>query len=199
MAQYSNTTAMNTISQSILPSSPIRNVPVRQSARRQAGDTARLIAACNESYLGISTKLSADGKVDFVAFATPGQIFVVSSDADSRLGLLPSDQEFASILLGTTCILIGFDMGKMALRIHRDVGLPVSGIDLSTLFSPNTRDPWRPAKFIATKVFRLVNKFEVDSLWSSTAEQGIRDVCLRAWLSAWCVYTPLVVFLRLMF
>jgi hypothetical protein len=159
---------------------------VRQSTRRQAGDTARLLAACNENYLGISTNLSTDGKIDFVAFATPAQIFVISFDADSRLGLLPSDQEFTSLLLGMTCILIGFDMGKLALRIHRDMGLPVSGIDLSTLFSPNTRDPWRPGKFIATKVSGLVKQFEVDSLWIS-AEKGTRDVCLRAWLSAWCV------------
>ena len=185
---------MNTISQSLLPSSPIRNIPVRYSTRQQADGTARLLEACNQSYMGVATKQYADGKVEMIAFATPGEVFVISVEADNRPGLLPSDQSFGLLLLSTAGILVGFDMGKLALRLHRDLKLPTRGIDLSTLFAQNTRDPWRPSKFIGTKVSPLVNKFEVDNLWNSASEQGSRNVCLRAWLAAWCVsvYHPLI-------
>jgi hypothetical protein len=180
---------MNTISQSLLPSSPLRNIPVRRSTLRHAGDIARLLEACNESYLGVSTEQSANGKVDLVAFATPDEVFVISVDANNHLGLLISDKSFGLLLLGTAGVLIGFDMAKLALRLHRDLKVPVCGIDLSTLFAPNTRDPWRPSKFIGTKVSPVINKFEVDNLWNSVSEHGsIRNVYLRAWLSAWCVY-----------
>jgi hypothetical protein len=195
---------MNTIPQSLLPSSPIRNVPVRHSPRRQAGDTARLLEDwCSkhdkpgQRYIGISTTQSADGKVEWVAFATPDEVFVISLGADIHLGLLPSDQSFEHILSGAFGRLTGFEMGKLALRLHRDLKLPVRGIDLSTLFSQNTRDPWRPSKFIGTKVSPSINKFEVDNLWNPASEQGSRNVCLRAWLSAQWYVCMLFIFLCL--
>ena len=175
---------MHTISQSFLPSSPVRNILVRQSNRRQAGDTARLLEACKQDYIGVATKQSSDGIVEWVAFATPDEVFVISVEADYRSGLLPSDESFGRLLLGMAGRLIGFDMAKLALRLHRDLKLPVCGIDLSTLFSP-TREPWLPSQFIKSKVSRLINKFEVDNLWNSADEQGSKNVCLRAWLSVW--------------
>jgi hypothetical protein len=178
---------MHTISQSLLPSSPIQNIPVRQSNRRQAGDTARLLEACKQDYIGVSTKQSSDGRVEWVAFATPDEVFAISVEADYRSGLLPSDESFGRLLLGMAGHLIGFDMAKLALRLHRDLKLPVCGIDLSTLFSP-AREPCQlPSQFIKSKVSRLINRFDVDNLWNSADEQGNRNVCLRAWLSAWCV------------
>lgn len=177
---------MNTILQTLLPSSAVRNIPVRQTNRRQAGSTAHLLEACKQDYLGVATTLSADGRVEWVAFATPDEVFVISVEADYHLGLLPSDESFGRLLLGMAGHLIGFDMAKLALRLHRDLKLPVCGIDLSTLFS-STREPWRPSQFVKSKVSHLINKFEVDNLWNSANEQGNRNVCLRAWLSAWCV------------
>ena len=181
---------MNTVSQSILPSSStrLRDIPVRYSNRRQAGDTARLLEAFDQKYIGLSTEQSADGKVALIAFATPCEIFVISVETDKPLGLLPSDHYFESLLLGTSTCLVGFEMAKLGLRLHRDLKIPVRGIDLSTLFSPNTRDPWRPSKFIESKISPLTDKakFDTDNLWNSASDQGNRNVCLRAWLSAWC-------------
>jgi regulator of nonsense transcripts 1 len=122
---------------------------------------------------------------------------VISVEADSYLGLLPSDDSFGRLLLGTAGLLVGFDMAKLALRLHRDLKLPVLGIDLSTLFSKNTREPWRPSQFINAKVSPSINKFQVDNLWNSANEQGNRNVCLRAWLSAWYVLVKFLVLIYL--
>lgn len=178
---------MNKISQSVLPSSPIQNIPVRQSTRRQAGNTARLIEACNQNYIGVATKQSTDGQVELVAFATPGEVFVISVEPGNHQGLI--DQSFRLLLLGKAGLLVGFDMAKLALRLHRDLKLPVCGFDLSTLFA-NTRDPWPPSKFIGRKVSPSINKFDVDNLWNSASEEGSRNVCLRAWLSACAAAAP---------
>ena len=161
----------------------LREIPVRPFTRRGAGDATRHLQECNEHCFGVAIRQSDNGFVDSLALATTRQVFVISVEADSSRGIYLSDQPFRNLLEGGAGILVGFEMAKIALHLRRDLGLNVNGVDLSTLFSPDTRKPWRPSQVLAKALSRSVSIFEVDGLWNSGAEQGTRTLCLRAWVS----------------
>jgi len=76
-------------------------------------------------------------------------------------------------------------MAHVALHIFRDLKQHLQGIDLSTLLSSSAGKPWQPSKFVAQKLYYDIRKADIDRLWEGDPECGFREVCLRAWLSAW--------------
>ena len=59
------------------------------------------------------------------------------------------------------------------------------GIDLSTLFSPNIREPHGPSRVIAEFVDRSVDRFEIEKLWMDMNGSAESDTVLQPWLAAW--------------
>jgi hypothetical protein len=177
--------SMNSISQDlILTSDALPTIPVRQFTRRHAGVAARLIAGLDALSLGISIKQSASGTVELLALATRNEICLISLQSDSRSGLLPFDEPFEKLLRGDSRTIVGFGMARMAVHLFRGLQYRVRGVDLSTLCSGSTRNTWRPSKLVVDKLSQAVNQSALDNLWDRNDMQGIKDVCLRAWISA---------------
>jgi hypothetical protein len=175
---------MNEISQSLIPNLP-RTIPVRLFTRRQAGNAAEILESRGDAFLGLGVSLSRAGEVQHLAVATPKEILVIAAEVD-RSCLLPHDKPFQNLLASnTSSTLVGFEMARLAIHLSRDLKTAVCGIDLSTLCTSNTREPWRPSKLVSIKLCPTAKGFEIDSLWFGNAEKDHREVCLRAWISAW--------------
>ncbi|KAF5376648.1 hypothetical protein D9615_007819 [Tricholomella constricta] len=181
------------VTQKILLNRP-KNIPVYTFSRRHAGMAAedilrRLQDSIDQQYLGLAMKRSSSGRVALLALARVDEVFLISVDADRPPGLLPRDEPFQRLLRGESCGIVGFDLPRIAIRIAHDMGLRVRGIDLSTAFAADTRNPLRPSKVVTDKVSSQIGAGVVDDLWSDDHEAtNHREVCLRAWLAV-CVAT----------
>jgi len=144
--------------------------------------------------IGIAYHISQTGKVDFICLSNLTHAFIISLDSTARAG---PGKAFAALLsesievTATSSItpfpfcLVGFGMAKVAIQVSQATCMRVSGIDLSTLCSPNTREPWSASKFIAEKVENGVDRFKVASLWTGDEGSAERNTALQAWLAAW--------------
>lgn len=177
---------MNSITQSLIPTTSLpRSIKVHNFSRRQAGNAAKIAEAAGEPFLGLAVSLSTTGEVGFIAVATSKEVFLIAAEVNNSF-LLLNDKPFKDLLSGETGnALVGFEMARLAIQVGRDLKTAVCGIDLSTLCSPNTREPWRPGEFVGKKVCASAKPFEIDQVWRGSLEKDNRDVCLRAWISAW--------------
>jgi hypothetical protein len=170
--------AMDCIKQNIIPTSPA-NITIRHFRRRQTGEAFRQLLTMEPGIiLGLSIRLSADGTVDLLALATSREIFKLELDSSSK----NSSLDLSSALDHAT--LVAFEMAPVAVHIHRSSQQHVRGVDLSTLLSPSSRQPWKPSTFVERKLCSFAQALDIDRLWESNQEDGFREVCLRAWLSA---------------
>lgn len=172
---------MDSVRQSLIPT--LRStIPVHHFRHRQVDLMAEKLSGANP--VGLSIRLSSTGVLDFLALATSNEVCLLKFEA----GKLPlSELNLSSILDGFT--LVAFEMAQLALHIHRCLQQHVRGVDLSTLLSSSTKQPWRPSKFVEIKLCYDCRKLEIDQLWDGDSEYGFREVCLRAWLSARSVFT----------
>ncbi|KAI0644849.1 P-loop containing nucleoside triphosphate hydrolase protein [Trametes meyenii] len=181
---------MRHIGQSLISSYLGRDVPniifVHQLSLADLGPlTARLEGSAAPT-CGIALHVSKDSDaIGAVAFATSTEVFYISPTdpvASSRAGTARTGRSnLARILDGSLAILAGFGMARLALHLHHQWGLPVHGVDLSTLFTPSTRNPDSAAEFASRRIHPSVNKGKIHAVWYG---DNVDDVCLRAWLSA---------------
>lgn len=126
------------------------------------------------SVLGISVQSSGDA----FAFATKERVYLL----DFTNSLTPNYECLQDLFSCETCPLAAFNMARLALQIYNVLGFHCIGVDLGTLVSPPTQNAWPPSTFICNRIDPNVNQHVVNSVWFGTEE---RDLCLRAWLSAW--------------
>ncbi|KAG6824710.1 hypothetical protein H0H92_006077 [Tricholoma furcatifolium] len=177
--------AVDTLPQKILPSHP-PTIPWRSFNRRDTRTAVDAISARlgdEESYVGLSLLLNSSGAVEYLALATTREVLVISLECEK--GLLVNDKSFEDLLASDfgKFTLVGFRMGHLAFHVACHLRLRVRGIDLSTTFG-DTFNPLSPQAVVKAKIFSGVDVSSVDALW--LGEQH-RDLCLRAWLSAWWV------------
>ena len=72
-------------------------------------------------------------------------------------------------------------MARAALLVHRQFGVHVRGVDLSTMHDGSPREQ-QSAADLARKLWGTVRAQGILSLWWRHSN---KDLCLRAWLSAW--------------
>ena len=165
---------------------------MRKFSRRHAGEAVRLLLRLTDlpdgHYLpiGIALQQSSTGSVEAAVLATTLTAFVIFFD---ERGDFPMDKPFED-LFKNSCQdfdlhLVGFGMAHMAVHVHNATSFYVQGVDLSTSFSPDARQSWHPAKVVAHRSSLKVEPGRINGLWNG--EDGMEQVCCRAWLSAWCV------------
>lgn len=175
------------VAQMVLPFYP-RLLPVRQFHRRHMGEATRLLKDSEEfQHIGVAVTQSEHGVLQHLVLSTSEHIVAISLDGNSR-ELSTANQSFRSLLReDQDVVMVGFDMARLAIHIHRRLGFQVRGVDLSTLCSGSTNSPWSPSKMVARKLYNGVDTFAVDGLWHA---DDLRDACLRAWISSWSVPLP---------
>lgn len=171
------------IDQDVLTSYP-QSIAVHSYSSAEASHAAWLIGKLNATLLGISVALNDQHKVTTLALATTRDIVLV----DVAVGATGSGGSQLARLLYGSVALAGFRMERVALQIHHVLDVHVRGVDLSTLFSTSTMEPWAPAKAVEEKMFQSDTR-SVESAWASDDES---NVALRAFISAWCVVASLV-------
>lgn len=173
-----------TLHQSLLPhflyDSRIR---LHRLAARQWGSLLEHFSDDASPVCGVSMRLSKDhGGLDGVAFATPTDVFYANfASAEQDLG----KSSLARVLDGSLCVLVGFGMPRLALHLHRQCGLHVKGVELSTLITFANKKFQTAADFASRRIHPDVNRSRIHAVWYG---DDVEDVCLRAWLSAVYVY-----------
>ncbi|KAL1940365.1 hypothetical protein VTO73DRAFT_8937 [Trametes versicolor] len=169
-----------TLHQSLLPhffyDSRIR---LHRLAARQWGSLLEHFSDDASPVCGVSMRLSKDhGGLDGVAFATPTDVFYANfACAEQDLG----KSNLARVLDGSLCVLVGFGMPRLALHLHRQCGLHVKGVELSTLFTFANKKFQTAADFASRRIHPDVNRSRIHAAWYG---DDVEDVCLRAWLSS---------------
>ncbi|KAG6862110.1 hypothetical protein C0995_005922 [Termitomyces sp. Mi166 len=183
----------DTIHQKILTTSNRpANIPLRRFSRRHAGTAVEGLAARlrgKGAFVGLAVQHDSRGQTELLALATVEEVLFISMDKPSEL--LAYDKPFEDLLRGDLYTLVGFDMGRLVVRIANDLKLRVRGIDLSTAFRANTWGPPLPSDVVKSRLFQEANPALVDGMWID--EQGPREMCLRAWLAAWFVCLPITI------
>ena len=136
------------------------------------------------SVLGVSLSLSPDASIDTIAFSTTTDVFYLTLRG-SALASNHSNRALTRLFTGKSCPLVGFGMARLAMQLYRQFGVPVEGVDLSTLFT-STDAPWTAAEFVTKRVDPDAPTRRIHALW---CHNEVRDVYSRAWLSALCVCT----------
>ncbi|KAG6888035.1 hypothetical protein C0992_009850 [Termitomyces sp. T32_za158] len=174
-----------TILQTILTNRPAK-IPVRRVHRKQAGTAVEELAASlvgRAAFVGFAVQHNPKGRTKMLALATVKEVLQIFVDGPPKV--YPRDSPFEDLLSGNLYTLVGFDMGRLAVRIEIDLNYRVRGIDLSTAFRANAwDDPPLPSDVVKSRLFEGANPALVDSMWIN--EQGPPVMCLRAWLAA-CV------------
>jgi len=173
---------MDSIEQRLIPTLP-PTITVRHFRRSQATELARRLEDINPPVFGLSIRLSSDA-VESIALATSNEVFLLKIETGDRKKQ-PSLAAFDPLINLDGFTLAAFEMAHVALHIFRDLKQHLQGIDLSTLLSSSAGKPWQPSKFVAQKLCYDIRKADIDRLWEGDPECGFREVCLRAWLSAW--------------
>ncbi|KAJ7435910.1 P-loop containing nucleoside triphosphate hydrolase protein [Mycena galericulata] len=144
-------------------------------------------------HVGISTQVSSDGRLKRLALATCDAVTLISVESKEQSWMKMRDTALAG-LLRSGPVLVGFGIARIALQIHHDIRVHINnGVDLSTLCSLSTREPWSPSKLVGTRLCPMASFSKIDRLWygGAESEHSEREVVLRAWISAmYVIYDP---------
>jgi hypothetical protein len=166
----------------VSPSIP-QDIRYRRYSRQSANDAAHLISGLSSRVLGVDIQLSSRGSLEAVAFSTYEEVYIVSVEGDTYKRRQSEDFKAFKALLRGSCLLIGFEMDKIALQLASSFCFHVPGIDLSTLLSRKTKIPWLPSKLVEKMISNAKTKgSQIDDLWVSSGDW--RDLCIRAWIAA---------------
>ncbi|KAJ7723850.1 hypothetical protein DFH07DRAFT_1005104 [Mycena maculata] len=159
-----------------------RDIPLTRSSLPKS--SAAIEPLTHYTHVGIATSCSPDGLLKRLALATSDAVLLISVDPKCQSALRTRDAALADFLQAGP-MLLGFSMAHIALQIHRDLNVHVrNGIDLSTLCSPSTREPWAPSKVVSRRLYPQESSRKIDCLWYNADEDSEREVALRAWISA---------------
>ncbi|KZP01561.1 hypothetical protein CALVIDRAFT_559374 [Calocera viscosa TUFC12733] len=115
-------------------------------------DVEKLGEVCNttEQYIGIAAAFTDKARVSAVVLATSDIIVLVDISDKSKPEDLEAEQEarlrelLITILGRSKPTNIAVELGRQALCIHRDIGIHVNGVDLSSSLSGTTRMFYAP-------------------------------------------------------
>jgi hypothetical protein len=134
------------------------------------------------AFVGVATQLSSNGRLKSLALATRDSVVLIWVDSTTQFNSSCHRTELQDLLRDGR-VLVGFGMAQIALQIHRDIRAHVgNGVDLGTLCSPSTGEPWAPSKLVATRLCAAAPLSQIDRLWYGE-EDSSRQVALRAWIS----------------
>ncbi|KAJ3839482.1 P-loop containing nucleoside triphosphate hydrolase protein [Lentinula raphanica] len=184
-----------TIEQTLLPKEP-SSLPIHHYFPRITDNhtvptpttpcvsTANAKASTNSNIFGVSISQLNNGMINRVAFATDEAVYVIDLNDERAPRVARSDQDLRDLLKSPTTILAGFDMPRIALRLHHHIGHHVRGVDLSTLFSAADA-AWLPSK-VLKRCFTVRSPFGINRLWheNDQSDEALQQLCLRAWISA---------------
>ncbi|KAJ3710028.1 P-loop containing nucleoside triphosphate hydrolase protein [Lentinula raphanica] len=184
-----------TIEQTLLPKEP-SSLPIHHYFPRITDNhtvptpttpcvsTANAKASTNSNIFGVSISQLNNGMINRVAFATDEAVYVIDLKGERARRVARSDQDLRDLLKSPTAILAGFDMPRIALRLHHHIGHHVRGVDLSTLFSAADA-AWLPSKVLQRHI-AVPSPFRINRLWHENDQQdeALQKLCLRAWISA---------------
>jgi len=197
---------MNSIDQTIFPpqNSFPRTIQVRHVSQAHAGDACLHLQSGSVSTsvlpIGIAYHIDSEGKIDFICLSNLHLVFVISFDQYHNDRQHPSTH-FADLLHASDDVarrneepeicLVGFSFPRTAIHVNHVTQRHVRGVDLSTLFSPNPREPWSPSRIVKERVESGGNAWNIASLWLGDERTAERNICLQAWLAAWYVLAML--------
>lgn len=190
---------MNSIDQDIFPRAlgfpPLVNI--RRFSIRQADDaTIHLLQKESSSTLvpiGMALHISDTGDVEFVSLANSSTAHIILFDDKKSIlrkgghfrELLSSGEK--SLIMGEwTCCLVGFSIARTAVQVSRATNAPIKGVDMNTLDSADTWKLNSAADVVAKNVSNSVDKWKIHRLWLGHDDSAPTDVCLQAWVAAWC-------------
>jgi len=195
---------MNTIDQKIFPgqNSFPRTIQVRHVSQAHAGDACLHLQSGSVSAsvlpIGIAYHINSEGIIDFICLSNLHLVFIISFDRYHDDKPHPSTN-FADLLHSRDDVgrrneeleicLVGFSFPRTAIHVNRVTQRHVRGVDLSTLFSPNPREPWSPSKIVKERVRSSTNAWDIASLWFGDEQTAERNTCLQAWLAVWYVWS----------
>ncbi|KIM34855.1 hypothetical protein M413DRAFT_434968 [Hebeloma cylindrosporum] len=145
--------------------------------------------------IGIAYHIDNGGKIKFMCLSNLHLAFVISFDDHHDDKPHPSF-EFVDLLRPTDdgrrtneeveICLVGFSFPRTAIQVNRATQRHVRGVDLSTMFTPNPREPWSPSRIVKERVHSSANAWDIACLWHGDERMAERNTCLQAWLAA-CV------------
>ncbi|CAA7262308.1 unnamed protein product [Cyclocybe aegerita] len=185
---------MDTIDQTILrdKTSFPSTLRVRHTSQVRAGDACRHLASGGP--IGIAYHIDSQGQIDFIALSNLSLAFVIHFDSPHH-NTPHGSAEFAYVLQsgseepGTDDVdicLVGFSLSRTAIQVNSVTQRHVRGVDLSTLFCANAREPWSPARIVRERVSSNADSWDIARLWLGEESTAQKDVCLQAWLAT-CV------------
>lgn len=192
---------MNSIDQTIFrgQTSFPGTIQVRHVSQAHVGDACRHLQSGGASTsllpIGIAYHIDSEGKIDFMCLSNQHLAFVISFDHYYNDKPHPSTH-FADFLHSRDDVarrnepeicLVGFSFPRTAIHVNRVTQRHVRGVDLSTMFSPNPREPWSPSRIVKERVHSSANTWDIACLWLGDERTAERNTCLQAWLSAWYV------------
>ncbi|KAI0827617.1 P-loop containing nucleoside triphosphate hydrolase protein [Trametes gibbosa] len=170
-----------TIEQDFIPSPHFQNpIHVHRLPQRQWGLLHQHICD-HPSVYGLSVRICSDrGGIDGIAIASTTDIFYLgfsNSEGTASAGM----SNFSHFFDGSLLTLAGFGMARLALHLHRKLGVHVKGVELSTLFTTLKKNQTTPANIASMRIHPGVDQGKINAIWYG---KTVEDVCLRAWLSA---------------
>jgi hypothetical protein len=153
--------------------------------------------------VGISLDQNHSQQITKISFSASARAVAISVDESSlkELKLISNDGSFVKLLKGSgqfvckdavtgeeesfqnTFIVVGFDFAKIAVLIHKYIGIEVHGIDLGTLIAPNAKAPWPPGRMVTARVDQSANLFSISKCWDIRVD--LDALFLRAWIPEW--------------
>ena len=143
------------------------------------------LAADDHQLLGISLRLSKNGRINAVALATPTKAFLVSLGKDATPSSAASSCgiTIARILENPRCLVAGLNVARTALLLHRQIGAHIYGVELTSLPVKRDHGPVSAAS-LAYTFLDSHRQRDIHALW---LREGNFDLCLKAWILAKCV------------
>nr|VWO99307.1 Adenylate cyclase [Ganoderma boninense] len=174
---------MPTFSQKVVPGLPT-DVPVQ---RFKADSCLALLERLGLSshtgtgdplLVALSFRLTQSGFIEAIALATDTTVFQITVTNDV------SHNDLASVLNHPNCLFVAFDMARAALLLHRQFGVHIRGVDLTTLpcnATPGSKKQHPAVRLAHALLPKPVRNQGVCALFYRSTN---KDLCLRAWLSA---------------
>ncbi|TCD66239.1 hypothetical protein EIP91_001642 [Steccherinum ochraceum] len=168
------------VNQHIIPSTSPR-IFVHTASTHDIHVAACMVAELDRRVLGIALKLSdTTGRVEAIALASGPYVYHIRVPSDSSIARYGA---LSDVLDGRFGVLCGYQMARIALHVHRDLGLECSGVELGDILPNSGLRLCAPAELVARRITPSASAREVNEVWFGAAANSVENTCLRAWLS----------------
>ncbi|PIL32976.1 hypothetical protein GSI_05094 [Ganoderma sinense ZZ0214-1] len=131
--------------------------------------------------VAVSFRLTKGGFIEAIALAADTTVFQVTVTKNV------SHSDLASVLSHPRCLFVAVDMARVALLLHRQFGMHIRGVDLATLPCPSIPGSKKQHPAVRLAHALLPKPIHGQGVCALFYRSTNKDLCLRAWLSAWCV------------